>query len=84
MYTEEHFQWDLDICRLDFMFVKPRDVPEMFSFNVQTGTIFFITTSHDTKRFTVPPGDRNCYNKSPVSVCTLKRKPEAHRVVSQT
>ena len=33
--TGEHFQSDLDIFGFDFMFVKPRDMPQKFCFNMQ-------------------------------------------------
>ena len=34
VYTGEHFQWDQNKFWFDFMFVKPRDVPPKFSFNM--------------------------------------------------
>ena len=39
-YIGEHFLLDLDIFQLDFMFVKPCDVPPMFCFNMQTDMKF--------------------------------------------
>ena len=39
MYVLEGTSRDLDIFRFDFMFVKPRDVPPTFCFNVQIDTV---------------------------------------------
>ena len=36
--TDMYFQSDLDIFQFDFMIMKPRDMPPMFCFNVETDT----------------------------------------------
>ena len=71
----EHFQSDLDIFRFDSMFVKTRDLSPMFRFDVQTD-MRVLSQQLFTINFLpyLLSGDRSCWNKNLMSVCTLAQK----------
>ena len=77
VFTWEHFQSDPGTFRFDFMFVKPRDVPSMFCFNVQTDMAFYCNRFwHQTfllQQILSPEGRRCNTFGVIISVCTLKQ-----------